>query len=109
MAPGAKTHSAQSVTRRQHELDNNAQRVTLIDAHGGQITDGNYTIAMEYDASDNLTYVGKAQIGSAKGDSVWQIQKYSYDGSSNLTDIQWAEGTDDFTNEWDIRATYNYS
>lgn len=108
MAGEAKTHSSQSVIRRSHELTKNAQRVVLTDAHGGLITDGNYTVKMAYSGT-NLQYLGKAQIGSATSASEWQIQKFTYDGSDNLTDIQWADATDDFTKVWDDRATYTYS
>jgi len=69
----------------------------------------NYTIALAYDGSGNLEYQGKAMIGSAKGSALWQIKKMIYDGSGNLTDVQWADGNDAFDNIWDNRAGLSYS
>jgi hypothetical protein len=67
-----------------------------------------YTIKMAYSGS-NLEYLGKAEIGTATAGSGWQVKKFSYDGSSNLTDILFAEGTDAFDKVWDSRTTYSYS
>ncbi len=68
-----------------------------------------FTIKLDYDVSDNLIYVGKASRSSSAGNTVWRIQKLSYDGSNNLTDVQWANGSKDFSFEWDERTTYTYS
>lgn len=63
----------------------------------------------EYDASNNPIYIGKASSNTATSQAKWQIQKLTYDGSSNLTDTQWADGTDDFTKIWDSRISYTYA
>lgn len=96
-----------AIVSREHEYSQEAQRVVPVDVFGGVVTDGNYTVAMAYNG-DNLEYVGKAQIGSAKTEAVWQIQKLTYDGS-NLTDVQWADGDDAFDKVWNDRETYTYS
>jgi hypothetical protein len=69
----------------------------------------NYTLAIEYDASNNPVYVGEAGPGTAKAANGWRIKKITYDGSNNPTDVQWADGDTRFDNIWDDRATYTYS
>lgn len=66
----------------------------------------NFTSLID-EVSSSVTYLGKAQIGSATSDSSWQIQKISVSGT--VTTIAWADGTDAFTNVWDDRASYTYS
>jgi len=67
-----------------------------------------FTTAIEYDDSGNPIYVGEAESGSGKSDEKWRIKKLIYSGS-NVTDIQWAEGSTSFKFAWDDRATYSYS
>lgn len=68
-----------------------------------------YTKALAYDASNNLEYLGIAAMGSSKASAVWQIRKFTYDSSNNLTDIQWADGDSDFNNVWNDYASLSYS
>lgn len=80
-----------------------------VDSQGNLImVDPRFTIAMEYDGNNNPVYIGKAEIGTAKDATGWRLQKLTYTGT-NLTDIQWAGGTDDFSNIWDNRSSYSYS
>lgn len=65
----------------------------------------NYTQRID-EASATVTYIGKAQIGSSTSESVWQIKKL--DSTSGLV-ITWANGTDEFTNEWDERGALSYA
>jgi len=67
------------------------------------------TIALDYDANDNIIYKGEANAGSAKSAAAWKISKYSYDVDGNLTDIQWADGNLQEDNVWDNRASLSYS
>jgi hypothetical protein len=67
-----------------------------------------YTQALEYDVSSNLIYHGRAAPGSATGAPSWQIKKFSYSGT-NLTAVQYANGSSAFTAIWDNRATLGYS
>ena len=69
---------------------------------------GNYTSLMSYDGSNNLEYLGKANIGSATSDSIWQIKKFIYSGS-NMTGILYADGNELFDNLWDDRTSLSYS
>lgn len=74
------------------------------------------TVKLAYDGSNNLQYVGIADIGSASAAAVWQIRKLLYDGSNNLTDVQWAATTVGtgptlalYNKIWDNRASLTYS
>ena len=68
-----------------------------------------YRTSVTYDVSSNPIYYGEALPGTAKSDSKWRIKKNTYDGSGNLTDIEWADGTYLFNKVWDDRANYTYS
>lgn len=57
--------------------------------------------------SDSLQYIGEAPIGASTAERKWKIQRISVSG--NVTSVQWAEGSMDFTNRWDDRAAYSYS
>lgn len=96
----------QAVTRREHDLSAEAKRVVGTDPFGGLVTEGNFTTAID-EASATVTYIGKAQIGTATSVAEWQIKKITVSGTVTL--IQWANGTDAFTAEFDERLTYTYS
>ena len=80
---------------------------------GGQgqtdIDEERYTTAIAYDASNNPIYVGEALEGTAKSAASWRIKKLTWDANGNCTDLQWADGNDNFDNIWDNRTTYSYS
>lgn len=64
-------------------------------------------IALRVDeASDTITYIGKSYPGASTGDTVWQILKID---TSSGTSLVWADGNDNYDNEWDERASYTYS
>ena len=65
--------------------------------------------AIEYDASGNAIYIGKAGPGATKAQELWQIKKLTYDASGNCTDIQFASGSLAFDKIWNSRTGYNYS
>lgn len=67
----------------------------------------NYAIQIATDSGDSdVTYVGKAAIGSGTGSSVWQIQKID---ESSGTVITWCDGDDNFDNKWSEREEGGYS
>ena len=68
-----------------------------------------YTVALDYNASGNLIYFGKAAKGTSKAAAAWAIASLSYDADSNLTDIQWAAGNTRFDNVWNDRTSLSYS
>lgn len=59
------------------------------------------------EASATVTYVGQAQDGSDIGDPVWQIQRITSSGGA--TEIEWADGNNDFDNVWDDRSSLTYN
>lgn len=64
----------------------------------------NYAVRTE--TSGSVTYVGKAEVGSASSSAKWQIQKID---ETSGTVITWADGNALFDNIWDDRATLSYS
>lgn len=67
------------------------------------------TQTFDYDANNNLLYIGKATIGTAKSAALWQIKKLLYDANNNLTDIAYANGLETYESIWNNRAAYSYS
>lgn len=67
-----------------------------------------HTSTYEYDGSGNVIYIGRALPGTAKTATGWQIQKLTWSGTT-MTDIQWANGTRDYTAIWNDRASLSYS
>ena len=98
--------SYQATHRREHNLDQEAKRVQLVDPFGGILTDGNFTTRVD-EASATVTYLGKAQIGTASDTEEWQIKRITVSGTNTI--IEWATGSDDFENAWDSRAGLSYS
>jgi hypothetical protein len=69
----------------------------------------NYTMKFDYDGSGNQIYVGWAQTGSASSDSAWRIMQQTFNGSNQLTDVKWPNGSTAFGFVWDNRASaYTY-
>lgn len=69
----------------------------------------NYTMRFDYDGSGNQTYVGWAQTGTASSAAFWRIMKQTFNGSNQVTNITWPNGSTGFGGVWDDRATYTYS
>lgn len=59
------------------------------------------------EASATVTYIGKAQPGSAEGAALWQIKKITISGTETIT--TYADGDAEFDNIWDNRAGLSYS
>jgi hypothetical protein len=59
------------------------------------------------EASSTVTYVGRAEPGTAEGSAAWQIKKISVSGS--VTTITWADGNENYDNIWSNRAALSYS
>lgn len=60
-------------------------------------------------AGSNPEYIGYAAPGTATSAAAWQIRKVTYNGSGDITDVQFAAGVNDYTKVWDDRAGYSYS
>lgn len=67
-----------------------------------------YITSIDFDGANNPIYLGRALIGSAKSQAVWQIRKLTFDGANNVTDIRFANGSQEFNQKWDDRAALNY-
>lgn len=71
------------------------------------------TQLFDYDGSGNLIYIGWAPLGSTGASAAWAIQKNTYNGSSQLTQTQWANPAGPYltlySNVWNNRASLTYS
>ena len=62
----------------------------------------------DYDASNNLIYLGMALPGTATSAAGWQIRSFTYTGA-NLTSTLYAGGSRQFVQIWDNRVALAYS
>lgn len=91
-------------------LTENRLQHLSVDLQGAlRTTQAARTVALDYDVSNNPIYVGYAVHGSAKSAAVWQIRKLTFDGSNNVTDMQFANGAQAFNAIWNNRASLSYS
>jgi len=68
----------------------------------------NVPVAVELDdAGGGVTYVGKADPGTATSASGWQIQRITETGAD--ISIEWADGDALYNNVWDDRLSLSYS
>ena len=65
-----------------------------------------YAVELD-DAGGGVTYVGKADPGTATSSASWQIQRVT-EASGDIT-IEWADGDALFNNVWDNRTGLSYS
>lgn len=70
---------------------------------------GNNAKRLEYDASGNVIYYGKAAPGTPASTPLWAIMKLAYDASGNLVSVLWPGGSSGNDYVWDDRASYAYS
>lgn len=67
------------------------------------------SIKLDWDVNNNPIYIGLAAPGASTADPVWQIRHLTFDGSNNPTSILFANGSLNFDQVWDLRATFGYS
>lgn len=72
------------------------------------VDDVKHAVQTDAATTSNVTYIGKAKIGSATSSTVWQIMKVD-ETTTDVTVITWADGNDNFDNIWDNRASLSYS
>lgn len=87
-----------------NDLNTSYVVATVTDADTITVTTANVT-------DTTYTTAGAMMVTNAPRacDDVWSIKKYTYDGSSNLTDGAWGEGSaQSFSLIWDSRTTYAY-
>lgn len=68
----------------------------------------NYAILIDDVSTTSMTYIGKANIGSATSAAGWQIQRMDESGTPTTTVIKWANGNDGFSNVWNNRTSLTY-
>lgn len=68
-----------------------------------------YTLKLDYAGGPSLIYLGAAAPGTATSAASWQIKRFSYDGSSNVSAIEYGGSTRNFNQIWDNRAALTYS
>lgn len=64
-----------------------------------------YAIRVD-DASNTITYIGEAAIGSLASAAVWRIKRTS--STTQLTTIEYADSNSNFDNIWNNRASLTY-
>lgn len=62
---------------------------------------------MAYSGS-NLEYLGYAPPSADEGDEAWIIKKYTYDGSSNVVKVTFADDSKAFDKRWTNYSGYTY-
>lgn len=68
-----------------------------------------YAIVLDDVTTTNVTYVGKAPIGSATSSAVWQIKRLDESGTPNTLVIKYADGDALYNNVWDNRSALTYN
>ena len=91
-----------AIERLEHSDENDAKKVNVYVWNGSsweRSTSASSAYATRIDdfTTTNVTYIGKAAIGSAVGSAVWQIQKI--DETTGMV-ITWADGDSNFDNVW---------
>lgn len=66
-----------------------------------------YKQLIAYNDNNQTLYVGLAAPGARESQAVWQIKKWTWEGT-NLVSIKFADGNTAFDNIWDNRATLSY-
>lgn len=76
--------------------------VAVVNADGSPIGGVSYAIIIDDYTTANVTYIGKALIGTATTSASWQIQKLDETNSLRIT---WADGNSNFDNVWGASET----
>jgi hypothetical protein len=96
----------------QHQLDSYYGSVAGNEGKSAVTTIDPYrelTLMIEHDGQGNSIYLGLAMPGTDTSDLKWQIRFLTFDGQSNVTAIQYAEGDPSFSKSWVLRGNYSYS
>ena len=99
----------QAILNRAYDDTAKAFKNVAVDSNGNVLDQPgatNYLTKVD-EASSTVTYVGKADIGTATSADSWQIKKIST--SSTVTTVAYAGGVDTFSQVWDNRTSLSYS
>lgn len=69
----------------------------------------NLAIQIERDGSGNPIYLGMSTPGTATSDAKWQIRKLTFNGQNEVTAMQYANGSPNFDQIYNNRASLSYS
>ncbi len=87
-----------TINKREHQYNAEARRVVNVPKAEQTLID---------QVTANTIYIGRALLGSATSDPVWQIFRILTQGT--VTSIQYADAELDYTKVWDDRNSYTYS
>lgn len=78
------------------------------------VQDSEVALQAQNDANGNPIFLGRAKVGTATSEAIWQIRAIAYDANQGVTDITWPENSEgnasaEFEFVWDDRATYTFS
>lgn len=68
-----------------------------------------FTRKLDYQGGSYVIYIGDADPGTITSDAKWRIQKLTYDGNNNVTDIKFMNKSNEFNQVWDNRTSGTYS
>ena len=68
----------------------------------------NLATQLDFSGGDNPIYIGLAAPGTLTSEAKWQIRKLTYSGD-NPTQIKYANGSPNFNQIYDDRASLTYS
>ena len=54
-------------------------------------------------------YIGKAHPDALTSESKWQIKKFTFNGSDQVTNIDFADGIANYVHIWDNRTSLDYT
>ena len=77
------------------------------------VGDGEVAIQAQNDGSGNIIYLGRAKVGAALSDPVWQISYHTWDVRNALLTRTWPENdlgnnSSEYEFVWDDRAGYTF-
>jgi len=67
------------------------------------------TVIQDYQGGNNPIYIGQALPGSSLTNASWRILKNTYNGSGQLTNVQWSPLAATFGDIWNNRTSLVYN
>ena len=78
------------------------------------VQDSEVALQAQNDANGNPVFLGRAKVGAATSEPIWQIRAIAYDANQGVTDVTWPQNSEgnastEYEFIWDNRAGYTYS
>lgn len=105
--PSVAPSASDSVDVLRHNMPRVNAAGELLTSGGGSGTAAATLATIVDEVSASITYLGKADPGTATASALWQIQRITTSGTT--TTVQFADGNSDFDNVWNNRASLSYS